>query len=223
MLDRHRDQQTGHRFHSLLVSYRPGSSLLAAAGPAGSTSAAVAVRTVQEARTGPGVARSRGLAGRDWASRSSRCCWAGLAGMAACRPGCMGRHLGGPEAATGGIAAVRPVVEVSETVVEGLAPMREAETCGAGSVEELLAALTAALEGRGLEPTYCLFASISEVCWKGLRVSCKSVGAHSQVDGFVLAAVGVARRSWAVLGSEVDQVFFALLRHDGCLSSVVLL
>lgn len=118
MLDQRRDQRTDRRFRSLLVSCHPGSSLQAAAGPVGSTSAVAAVRTVlQGVRTGLGVARSQGLAGMGWASRSSRCCWADPAGMAAYSAG-MDQHLGVLVAATEGTAAVRPASEVSELFSE---------------------------------------------------------------------------------------------------------
>jgi len=103
-------------------------------GLAGSTSAAEVARTVlQEGRTGLVVARSRDLVGMGWVSRSNRC-WAGPAGMAACRPGCMGRHLGERAAATEGTAAVRPV-SMSVIRSERTLPMMPAETCGADGVE----------------------------------------------------------------------------------------
>jgi hypothetical protein len=112
-LDQRRDQQTGRRLRYLDSSCRPGSSLPAAEGPAGSTSVAAAARIVpQEDRTGPVVARSRDLAGMGWANHSNRC-RAGPAGMAACRPGCMDRHLDGLVAATEGTAAVRPTSELA--------------------------------------------------------------------------------------------------------------
>jgi hypothetical protein len=112
MLDQRKDQQRVHRLHSVLVACRPGSNLQVVVGPAGSTFAVVVARTVlQEARIGPGAVRSLGrLVGRGSASRSSRCCWAGPAGMAACRPGCRGQRHGGLGVGTGGTAAVRPIV-----------------------------------------------------------------------------------------------------------------
>lgn len=95
-LDQRRDQQTGHRLRLPVASCRPGSSLPAVAGPAGSTSAAAAVRIVPQGyHIGPVAARSRGPAGMGWASRSSRCCWADPAGTAVRRLGYMDRHLGG--------------------------------------------------------------------------------------------------------------------------------
>lgn len=110
-LDRRRDQRTSRLQLHLLASYRPDSILRAVAGPAGSTSAAeVGHRDRQEVRIGPEVARSQGLAGMGWASRSSHCCLEGLADTAACF-GCMGQHLGESVAATGGTAAVRPITQ----------------------------------------------------------------------------------------------------------------
>jgi hypothetical protein len=109
MPDLRKDLRKVHRRHLLPVSYHPGSTHPAAAGLVGSTSAVAAARTVlQEARS-----QDR-PAGRGWAScRSSRCCWAGPAGMAARRLGCRGQHRGGWVAVTEGIAAVRPGVGVS--------------------------------------------------------------------------------------------------------------
>lgn len=111
MLNQHKDPRRDRRFHFLVVSYHPGSTLLAAADPAGSTSVVVAVHTVpQEDHTGPEEARSQGLADRDWVScHNSHCCWAGPAGMAACHPDCRDQHRGGWVVATEGIAAVRPI------------------------------------------------------------------------------------------------------------------
>ena len=140
MLDQRRDQRTGRRCHYPDSSCRPGSSRPAAEGLAGSTSAAEVAHTVpQEARTGLVVARSQDLAGMGWASRSSRCS-AGPVGMAACRPGCMGRHLGGRVVATEGTAAVRPVTK-SVMCSQRTLPMMPAETCGADGAEARRATL----------------------------------------------------------------------------------
>lgn len=105
-LDRHKDRRTTHRFHSVLVSCRPDSILPGEEeGPAGST-------LVAAAHTAAGAVHSLGrLAGRGWASCRSSRYWEGPADMAACRPGCMGRHHGGSEGETEGIAAVRPVLQ----------------------------------------------------------------------------------------------------------------
>ncbi|KAJ8114495.1 hypothetical protein OPT61_g3636 [Boeremia exigua] len=111
MLDPRRDLRTGHRLRLPAAACRPGSNLLGAAGPAGNTSAVVAVHTVlREDHTGPEAVHTQDLAGTDWASRSSRCCWAGPAGMAA-YPAGKGQHPGGLVAATGGTAAVRPALQ----------------------------------------------------------------------------------------------------------------
>jgi hypothetical protein len=112
MLDRRKDQQTSHLLLHLPASYRPGSSLRAAAGPAGNSSAVGAVHKVlQEVHTVPEVARNQGLAGMGWASRSSHCCWVDPVDMAA-RFGCTGQHRGGSVAATEGTAAVRPALSL---------------------------------------------------------------------------------------------------------------
>lgn len=112
MLDRRRDQRTSRRLLHLPASYRPGSSLRAAAGPAGNSSAAGAVHKVlQEVHIVPEVARNLDLAGMGWATRSSHCCWVDPAGMAA-RFGCTGQHRGGSVAATEGTAAVRPALSL---------------------------------------------------------------------------------------------------------------
>lgn len=112
MLDQRRDLRTSHHQRLLLVSCRPDSSLRAAEDPAGSTSAAVAARTVlREGHTGLVAAHSQDLAGMGWASRSSRCCWADPAGTAAC-PGCMGQHRGELAAATGDIAEAHPALQL---------------------------------------------------------------------------------------------------------------
>ena len=108
MLDRRRDQRTSHLLLHLPASYRPGSSLRAAAGPAGNSSAVGAVHKVlQEVHTVPEVARNQGPAGMGWASRSSHCCWVDPVDMAA-HFGCTGQHRGGSVAATEGTAEVRP-------------------------------------------------------------------------------------------------------------------
>ena len=108
MLDQRKDPRRDHRSRFLGVSCRPGSTLLAAAGPAGSTSVVVAVHTVlQEDHTGP----EEDLAGRGWAScHNSHCCWAGPAGMAAYRPDCKDQRRGELAVVTEGTAAVRPIV-----------------------------------------------------------------------------------------------------------------
>lgn len=112
MLDRRRDQRTSRRLLHLPASYRPGSSLRAAAGPAGNSSAAGAVHKVlQEVHIVPEVARNLDLAGMGWATRSSHCCWVDPAGMAA-RFGCTGQRRGGSVAATEGTAAVRPALSL---------------------------------------------------------------------------------------------------------------
>jgi hypothetical protein len=113
MLDRRRDQQTSRLLLlHLPASYRPGSSLRAAAGPAGNSSAVGAVHKVlQEVHTVPEVARNQGLAGKGWVSRSSHCCWVDPVDMAA-RFGCTGQHRGGSVAATEGTAAVRPALSL---------------------------------------------------------------------------------------------------------------
>ena len=65
MLDQHKDPRKYHHSRFLVVSCRPGSTLLAAAGPAGSASAVAAVHTVpQEAHIGPEEAHSQDLADR---------------------------------------------------------------------------------------------------------------------------------------------------------------
>ena len=109
MLDRRRDQRTSRLLLlHLPASYRPGSSLRAAAGPAGNSSAAGAVhKDLQEVHIVPEVARNLDLAGMGWATHSSHCCWVDPADMAA-RFGCTGQRRGGSVAATEGTAAVRP-------------------------------------------------------------------------------------------------------------------
>ena len=112
MLYRRIDQRTSLRLLHLPASYRPVSSLRAAAGPAGNSSAAGAVHKVlQEVHIVPEVARNLDLAGMGWATRSSHCCWVDPAGMAA-RFGCTGQHRGGSVAATEGTAAVRPALSL---------------------------------------------------------------------------------------------------------------
>lgn len=158
-LNLRRDLRTGRHSRYPDSAYRPDSSLRAAEGPAGNTSAAEVARTVlQEGRTGLVVAHSRGLVGMGWASRSSHC-WAGPAGMAACRPGCRDRHLGERVAATEGTAAVRPLSK-SVTCSQAMLAMMPAETCGADGVEDARCYATALLVHLSWEETYVLLVGV---------------------------------------------------------------